>query len=85
MLGKFLFGSFVVIGGTAVLVPPFGKKLDRNVLTPIRDYNEHLKAWNDFKTEVYLYIINYFVDQEEFVNFVKQLSSGVVKMFKFEE
>ena len=39
MLGKILFGASAAIVGTAVCVPPFRHKLDRNVLRPIRDYN----------------------------------------------
>jgi hypothetical protein len=48
MLGKILLGTTVV----AFLVPPVRRKLDRNILTPIRDYNMHLNSWNDFRTEV---------------------------------
>ena len=52
MLGKVLLGTTVGVTAVAVVYPPFGRKLDRNVLRPIRDYNEHLKNWNDFRTEV---------------------------------
>ena len=52
MLGKILLGTTTAVVGTAILVPPFRRKLDRNIVRPIRDYNMHLNAWNDFKTEV---------------------------------
>ena len=39
MLGKILLGATSLIVGTAVCVPPFRHKLDRNILRPIRDYN----------------------------------------------
>lgn len=57
MLGKiFLFATAGIVS-TAIVVPSFRRKLDRNILRPIRDYNEHLSHWNDFRTEV-LNIVN---------------------------
>lgn len=52
VFGKVLLGSFGAVAVTSALVPPFRRKLDRNILRPIRNYNEHLNEWNEFKTEV---------------------------------
>lgn len=52
MFSKLVFGTTVFFGGITVVSPTFRKKLDRNVIRPVRDYNMHLNSWNDFKTEV---------------------------------
>lgn len=52
MLGKIFLFATLGITGTAIVVPTFRRKLDRNILRPLRDYNQHLSSWNDFRTEV---------------------------------
>jgi hypothetical protein len=81
MLGKIILGGAASVTVAAVAIPPFRRKLDRNVLRPIRDYNQHLKSWNDFRTEV---LINHLL-QEEFIEFVQDLGRGVTNMFRIEE
>ena len=52
MLGKILLYATGGVIGTAIVVPTFRRNLDRNILRPLRDYNQHLTSWNDFRTEV---------------------------------
>lgn len=39
MLGKILMFATLGVTGTAIVVPTFRRKLDRNILRPLRDYN----------------------------------------------
>jgi hypothetical protein len=52
MFGKILFGTLGTLTVASFAIPPFGRKLDRNLIRPLRNYNEHLNDWNEFKTEV---------------------------------
>ena len=52
MFLKLVFGTTVALGGASIVSPTFRRKLDRNIIRPVRDYNMHLNSWNDFKTEV---------------------------------
>lgn len=42
VLGKAIAAGLVSVYGVGLVVPPFGRKLDRNIIRPIRDYNQHL-------------------------------------------
>lgn len=59
MFGKVIFGTVGTLTVASFAIPPFGRKLDRNILRPIRNYNEHLNDWNEFKTEVFHQIFIY--------------------------
>ena len=57
MIIKYAFYATTATGIAAVLIPPFGRKLDKNVLLPIRRYNELLNQEFTFKTRVYIFLI----------------------------
>ena len=42
MIFKYSFYATSATGIAAVLIPPFGRKLEKNVIAPIRRYNELL-------------------------------------------
>ena len=62
-------GSIVALN---YLVPPFHAKMDRNIYKPIRNYRRLLQSTEDFQ------------HQEDFHKFLRELSSGFLHMFMFE-
>ncbi len=77
MFYKIIFGTTgtlaVVWTGMAIASDSFHKKLDRNVLKPVRNYRMMLKELNKMQT------------QEEFYQFLGQFSTGFKNMFIVEE
>ena len=66
-------GLATVFTGLALVSPAYSRKLDRNVLKPIRNYRKNLSDIYKLQT------------QEEFYQFLGDFSTGLGRMFIVEE
>ncbi|CAD8046770.1 unnamed protein product [Paramecium primaurelia] len=72
VFAKIALGTAGAVTIGYIFVPPFNRKLERNVLRPIRNYRRHLQQEDSFKTE------------EEFYQFLGSVALGTLRMFTIE-